>query len=255
VKISLCIITLNEEQNLPRCLRSAADLVDQIVIIDSGSTDSTPLIAGDFNARFIHQPWLGYVGQKNFALSHASHGWILSLDADEELSGRLRDEIRALREIEPPAFSGYSMPRCVLYEGKWIRYGDWYPDRLVRLFRKDKARFSGGKVHERLEVDGAVVALNGEIHHYSFRDAADHRHRCEQYARLWAETQFERGRRAPPGAAFGHAIFRFLRAYLLKRGFLDGKLGLRIASYAAHEVHLKYKLLRELNRRPIANPG
>jgi glycosyltransferase involved in cell wall biosynthesis len=253
VKISLCIITLNEEQNLPRCLRSAADLVDEIVIIDSGSTDSTPSIAGDFKARFIHHPWLGYVGQKNFALSQASHDWILSLDADEELSGRLREEIRALRELESPAPSGYSMPRCVFYEGKWIRHGDWYPDRLIRLFRKDKARFGGGKVHERLEIKGRVAALDGELHHYSFRDAADHRQRCAQYARLWAETQFEQGRVATPGAAPAHAIFRFIRAYLLKRGFLDGKLGFRIASYAAREVYLKYKLLGELNR-PTATP-
>jgi glycosyltransferase involved in cell wall biosynthesis len=255
VKISLCIITLNEELDLGRCLRSAADVVDEIVIVDSGSKDRTEQIARDYKARFIHQTWLGYVGQKNLALSLATNNWILSLDADEELSEKLRNEIRGLKTANHRAGSGYSMPRCVYYEGKWIRHGDWYPDRLVRLFRKKKARFTGGKVHERLEIDGPIIQLSGEIHHYSFRDAADHRQRCENYARLWAESQVEQGGTAIAAAAPAHAFFRFMRAYFLKRGFLDGTLGLRIAAYAAREVYLKYKLLRELNRHSTGAPG
>jgi glycosyltransferase involved in cell wall biosynthesis len=149
MKISFCLITFNEEPNLPRCLASCADLADEIVILDSGSTDGTARIAREFHARFEHQDWLGYVGQKNQILSLATHDWVFSLDADEELSPELRAEVRRLKTGEPsPGLSGFSMPRCVLYEGRWIRHGDWYPDRLVRLFRRDRARFAGGKVHE-----------------------------------------------------------------------------------------------------------
>lgn len=247
VKISFCIITLNEAENLPRCLRSITDLADEIVVLDSGSTDQTPQIAHEFGCRWQVQPWLGYVGQKNKVLSLASHEWIFSLDADEELSEELRKEIRALKNTDlPEATSGFEMPRCVCYEGRWIRHGIWYPDRLVRLFRKSRAHFAGGKVHERLEVEGQIERLKGEIHHYSFRDAADHWARCQKYARLWAEMKFESGKRCGPLAPLLHSTFSWLRGFIFKRGFLDGALGLRIATFYAREVHLKYTLLRQL---------
>lgn len=250
MKISVCIITLNEEENLPRCLNSCVDLADEIIVLDSGSTDATGKIARSFGARWVHQDWLGYVGQKNKALSLAVHPWIFSIDADEELSPELRDEIRLIREIEPADDrSGFSMPRCVLYDGKWIRHGDWYPDRLVRLFRGERAKFEGGRVHERLEVFGRIVPLHGELHHYSFRDAADHWERCRKYARLWAEYQFENGRTTSALSPYGHALFRWLRGYVLRRGFLDGAQGWRIAMFSAREVFLKYRLLRELSRK------
>jgi glycosyltransferase involved in cell wall biosynthesis len=249
MKISFCLITLNEESNLPRCLRSLADLADEIVVLDSGSTDGTERIAREYGARFEHQDWLGYVGQKNKVLSLATHEWVFSIDADEELSPELRTEIRRIKSAGSPAdLSGWSMPRCVLYEGRWIRHGDWYPDRLVRLFRPDRARFAGGKVHERLELDGSVQALSADLYHHSFKDAADHWARCEKYARLWAETQHEAGRTAGPLAPFTHAAFRWFRGYVLKRGFLDGPQGWRIAGFCAREVALKYRLLRELSR-------
>lgn len=249
MKISFCLITLNEESNLRRCLQSGADLADEIVVLDSGSTDATEKIAREFGARFEHQDWLGYVGQKNKALSLAAHPWIFSLDADEELSPELRAELKRLKTAEPPAETdGFSMPRCVLYEGRWIRHGDWYPDRLVRLFRRDEAKFSGGKVHERLEIIGSVQPLAGELYHHSFKDAADHWARCQKYARLWAETQFEAGKTASALAPFTHAAFRWFRGYVLKRGFLDGPQGWRIALFCARETFLKYQLLREINR-------
>jgi glycosyltransferase involved in cell wall biosynthesis len=250
MKTSFCLITLNEEQNLPRCLKSCADLADEIVVLDSGSADATEKIAREFGARFERQDWLGYVGQKNKALSLASHEWIFSLDADEELSLQLRDEIRLLKDAGEVGgdVSGFDMPRCVFYEGRWIRHGDWYPDRLVRWFRRDRAKFSGGKVHERLEIRGRIVSLRGELHHYSFRDAADHRARGEQYARLWAQEKFEAGQGAGPFAPVFHAAFRWLRGYILRRGFLDGAQGRRIAALCARETHLKYRLLREMNR-------
>ena len=257
MKISFCLITLNEQENLPRCLRSCADLADEIVVVDSGSTDATAEIATQFGARWQHQDWLGYVGQKNLALSLATHEWVFSIDADEELSPELRDEIRLLREIEPAADrSGFSVPRCVYYEGRWIRHGDWYPDRLVRLFRRDRARFAGGKVHERLEISDRIVSLHGELYHYSFRDAADHWARCQKYARLWAETQHEAGNTANALDPYTHAFFRWLRGYLLKRGFLDGQAGWRIAAFCARETFLKYRLLQQMNiAQKTTDPG
>lgn len=249
MKISFCLITLNEESNLPRCLESLKDLASEIVVVDSGSTDATAAVATDFGARFFEQEWLGYVGQKNKALSLAKNDWVFSIDADEVLSPDLRDEVQALKYDGPKDdVVGYDMPRCVCYEGQWIRHGDWYPDRLVRLFRKGAGAFAGGKVHERLEISGRIESLAGDLFHYSFRDAADHWSRCEKYARLWAETQFDQGRKVGPLTPHSRAMFRWFRGYILKHGFLDGGLGLRIANYCAGEVYLKYKLLRRMNR-------
>jgi glycosyltransferase involved in cell wall biosynthesis len=246
MKISFCLITLNEEKNLPRSLKSCADLADEIVVLDSSSTDATEKIAREFGARFERQEWLGYVGQKNKVLSLAVHPWIFSLDADEELSPELRDEISLIKSADEAGdgVEGFDMPRCVFYEGRWIRHGDWYPDRLVRWFRRERAQFAGGKVHERLEISGRIVSLRGEIHHYSFRDAADHRARCEKYAKLWAQEKFEAGQSANFFAPAFHAAFRWLRGYVLRGGFLDGPQGWRIAAICAQETHLKYRLLR-----------
>lgn len=250
MKISVSVITLNEEVNLQRCLKSCADLADEIVVLDSGSRDGTEQVARKFGAQWHVEQWRGYVAQKNRALALAQNEWILSIDADEELSEVLQSELRMLRTGEPPeTVAGYSMPRCVFYEGKWIRHGDWYPDRLVRLFRRSAGRFAGGKVHERLELTGHVARLRGELHHYSFRDAADHWARCRKYASLWAETQRELGGTSGPLAPWSHAAARWLRAYVFKFGWLDGAAGLQIANYSAAEVFLKYQLLRKSSSR------
>lgn len=250
MKISFCIITLNEEQNLPRCLASCADLADEIIVLDSGSTDGTERVAKEFGARWETQEWHGYVAQKNRVLSLASCDWVFSLDADEELSPRLRTEIRKLKAREPrERISGYSMPRCVFYEGRWIRHGNWYPDRLTRLFRRHRARFTGGKVHELLEVSGKIRRLRGELNHYSFRNMEDHWMRCRKYAALWAETRHEAGDTPGPLTPYLRSAFRWLRGFFIKAGILDGLLGLKIANICAREVFLKYSILRELNRK------
>lgn len=249
MKISFCLITLNEEENLGRCLKSCAGLADEIVVLDSGSTDHTEKIARQFGARWHHQDWLGYVGQKNKVLSLAKQEWIFSIDADEELSPGLRDELKLLRSIEPAEDrAAFSVRRCVRYEGRWIRHGDWYPDRLPRLFRKARGHFAGGRVHEYLEISGLVRPLRGELYHHSFRDAADHWTRCQLYARLWAEDKFEQSQAAGPFSPWTHATLRWLRGYVLRRGFLDGAHGWRIAALCAREVFLKYQLLRKLRR-------
>lgn len=254
MKISACIITLNEERDLPRCLKSILPLVDEILVIDSGSSDATNEIAHAFNARVVHQDWLGYVGQKNFALNQAAHPWVLSIDADEEVAPELAASILRLK-AEPAADSpdapvGYEISRIVFYRGRWIWHGDWYPDRLVRLFRRDKARFIGGRVHERLELPGRHPILPGHLHHFTYDNAVDRANRCAKYARLWARSAHERGRKARPWTGPIHALARLIKGFIFKGGWHDGAIGWDIALGNAREVWLKYKLLRKLNREP-----
>ena len=247
MKITFAIITLNEEQNLGRCLQSIRDVADEIVIVDSGSVDGTRSIAAAFGATWHEIPWPGYVRQKNNVLALASHEWVFSIDADEALSESLAIEIQRLKSGEAPEKSaGFSVPRCVFYEGRWIRHGDWYPDRLVRLFRRSLGSFTGGRVHERLELRGPVLKLAGELEHHSFQGLEDHRQRCLKYARLWSEDKFAQGRRAYWFTPLLRSAFRWFRGFVLKRGFLDGKRGWTIACMSAHEVFLKYTFLRKM---------
>jgi len=253
MKISACIITLNEERNLPRCLKSVTRVADEILVVDSGSKDRTVEIARQFGARVVPQDWLGYVGQKNFALDQAAHPWVLSIDADEELSPELVNSIGQVKPTlavdSPDSPSGYEVSRVVYYRERWIRHGDWYPDRLVRLFQRDKVRFSGGRVHERLEAPGTHPLLPGDLRHYTYENAADRADRCAHYAALWAQSAFEDGRRATVWSAPLHSLARFSKGFFLKQGFLDGAVGWDIAMGNAREVWLKYYLLRQLQER------
>jgi putative peptidoglycan lipid II flippase len=251
MKISACLITLNEERNLLRCLKSIASLVDEILVVDSGSTDGTLEIARQFGARIVHQKWLGYVGQKNFALDQAQHPWVLSIDADEEISKELAAAVMGLKighaTDAPSSPNGYQFSRLVFYRGRWIRHGDWYPDRLVRLFRRAEARFTGGHVHEKLELPGTHPILPGHLHHFTYENAIDRNQRCARYAQLWAQSAREQHRRANSWSGPVHATVRFLKGCVLKGGFLDGAIGWDIAMGNAREVGLKYQLLGELN--------
>lgn len=250
VKITFGIITFNEEKNLERCLASLHPLADEILVVDSCSTDSTRAIAKAFAVNWHEIPWPGYVQQKNNVLRLATHEWIFSIDADEALSPELFREIKELKARGIPAnIQGFSMPRCVRYENRWIRHGDWYPDRLIRLFKRTAGRFTGGQVHERLELDGNVAALQGDIEHYSFEHAQDHQQRCQKYARLWAEDKFAAGRSSQWFTPYLHSGFRWFRGFILRGGFLDGRRGLQIARMSAYEVFLKYTLLREFSVR------
>lgn len=252
MKISACLITLNEERNLRRCLRSVAPLVEEVLVVDSGSTDATVQIARQFNARVVQQDWLGYVGQKNFALNQAAHDWVLSIDADEEISPELAASIARIK-ADPAvgkgdAPNGYQFSRLVFYRGRWIRHGDWYPDRLVRLFRRGDARFCGGHVHEKLELHGEHPILPGHLHHFTYEDASDRAARCARYAALWARTAREQGKVSRSWSAPLHALARLGKGFVLKGGFLDGAIGWDIAWGNAREVWLKYQLLGKLNR-------
>jgi glycosyltransferase involved in cell wall biosynthesis len=251
MKISACLITLNEQRNLPRCLASIAPLVDEILIVDSGSTDRTVEIALEFGARLIAQPWLGYVAQKNLAINHASHPWVLSIDADEEISPKLAAAITELKAdpaaAAPGAPNGYQFSRLVFYRGRWICHGDWYPDRLVRLFRRTEGYFRGGRVHEKLELPGRHPVLPGHLHHFTYDSAEARAARSAHYAELWAQTAHEEGRRATAWTGPLHAALRFSKGFFLKAGFLDGPIGWDIALGNAREVALKYRRLRQLN--------
>tara|TARA_Y100001934_G_scaffold271719_1_gene358700 strand:+ start:441 stop:1208 length:768 start_codon:yes stop_codon:yes gene_type:complete len=248
VRISVCIITLNEEANLRRCLQSCTGLAEEMVVLDSGSIDGTEGVAQEFGARWIVRDWPGYMRQKNNVIGLAEEDWVLNLDADEALSPGLRRAIEDLKKTKPPdSVGGFSMSRCVYYERRWVRHGDWYPDRLVRLFRWEGAHFEGGRVHERLELSGDIRKLEGDIEHYSFADSADHWARCQKYAWLWAEDARDAGKQAGVFAPWLHGAFRWIRGYVLRGGFLDGRQGWRIASLNAREVFLKYRLLRRLN--------
>jgi glycosyltransferase involved in cell wall biosynthesis len=250
MKISACIITLNEEENLPRALASLRDIADEIVVVDSGSTDATRKIAESAGARFIHHDWEGYVGQKNFALTQASHDWILSIDADEELDPALRAQIQQIKNSDQASLpAGYAFSRIVFYNGKWIRHGDWFPDILVRLFDRRKAWFAGGHVHERLETQGVTATINsGFLRHYTYKNKIDRENRIQRYAELWARSAHEQGRKAGPLTGPLHALVRLVRGLIVKGGILDGRAGIEIAMGNAKEVLLKYKKLRELNQ-------
>lgn len=227
---------------MSRCLSSLRDIADEIIVVDDGSTDRTKEIAQKFGARFMEHTWEGFVGQKNFAISQAQYNWIFSIDADEEISEPLREEIKAVKTTEPQA-SGFEISRVVFYKEKWIRFGDWYPDRLVRLFRKDKGRFAGGAVHERLEIQGNCEKLSGELYHYTYKDRADHLRRIEKYSTLWAETARKEGKRACLATAWMRAAWKFFRGFFIKGGWKGKTLGFEIAWDNAYETLLKYKKL------------
>lgn len=249
MKISACLITHNEKDNLDRCLASIRPVVDEIIVVDSGSTDGSPEIARRYGAHVTTHPWQGYVAQKNLSLSLASNPWILSIDADEELSPGLSSAIEMVRENPPEeAINGFEVSRVVWYRGEWIWHGNWFPDRLVRLFRKSAARFAGGSVHERLEIDGTIKPLPGYLHHYTFTSPEERRGRIQKYADLWAANAYAHGRIAWPWSAPLRAGWRFVRGYLLRRGYLDGSLGWEIAAGNAEEVYLKYQSLRRLQQ-------
>jgi glycosyltransferase involved in cell wall biosynthesis len=240
VKISAVVITFNEERNIERCLKSLVGVVDELVVVDSYSTDRTEEICKLYHARFIKHRFEGHIQQKNWAILQASSPYILSLDADEVLSDELKTSI--LKVKEEWAYDGYYFNRLTNYCGHWIRHCGWYPDRKIRLFPKDKAEWEGDHVHEELVLTEGTrkTWINGDLHHYSYYTTIEHRERAMKYARLGAEkVKHKRGLGlkllfSPP--------FRFIQMYLLQGGFKDGRSGFDICRITAWEVAQKYKL-------------
>jgi glycosyltransferase involved in cell wall biosynthesis len=246
VKISAVIITLNEEANIEAALRSLEGIADDIVVVDSRSTDRTVKIAKSRGARVFERAWTNYADQKNYANAQAARPWILSLDADERLSPELRTEILALKESGDPSCAGFAMPRLVYYLGRWIRHCGWYPDRKVRLFRREAARWEGEYVHETLALSGEVRRLRGPIHHFTYRSIGDHLTRLNAFADLGAQKLYAQGRKCRWTHLIVLPTSRFFKSYLLKRGFLDGFAGLVVSVLNGYSIFVRYAKLREI---------
>ena len=249
MKISAVIITLDEEQNIADAIASVA-WADELVVVDSGSTDRTREIAESLGAKVIVNDWPGFSEQKQFAVDAASNDWILSLDADERVSDELRKEILAIRDSKPDA-DGYRVPRLSVYLGREIRHGGWYPDLQMRLFDRRRGRWNGAVIHEsfKLDDDARSSRLRGELVHYSVRDVAEHQRMiAERYAPLGARKMFLEGRRTSTLKAVFSAWFAFIRSYLLKLGFLDGFPGFCVAYFTAHHAFMKHLLLLEMQK-------
>jgi glycosyltransferase involved in cell wall biosynthesis len=248
MKISATIITFNEAANIREACESVS-WADEIVVVDSGSTDQTRELAAGCGARVINREWPGFAAQKQFAVDEARHEWIFSLDADERVSEELKNSIAKLRENDESLFAdGYRIARRSFYQGRWIKGGGWYPDWQLRLFRKSHGRWNLRHIHESVKLDSGarLERLDGDILHYSVRDSAHH-HRMigERYAPLAAQQMFESGRRTSALRIAAAAPAAFVGSYVLKGGFRDGVAGLSIASFAAHHAFLKHLMLWE----------
>lgn len=249
MQISAVIITLNEEKNIEDAIRSVS-WADEVILVDAESTDRTRELAESMGAKVIMNAWSGFSEQKQFAVDQATHDWILSLDADERVSPELRIEIAGLQQAGATA-DGYRIPRLSYYMGKAIRHGGWYPDLQLRLFDRRKGRWNGAVIHEsfRLDEGSRIDRLRGDIIHYSVENAAHHQKMiAERYAPLGARRMYEDGRSTSPLTAAVSSWFTFVRAYILKLGFLDGFPGFCIAYFAAQNTFLKHVILLELQR-------
>ena len=246
-KLSVTVITHNEANDLASALATVA-WADEIVVVDGQSTDDTVAIARRHTDRVVVREWPGYIEQKNYAASIASHDWILSLDADERVTPELAAEIRGVMAAEPSA-EAFRIPRVTWHLGRWVRSTDWYPDYQDRLYDRRRARWTGRYVHEALTTDGSSGQLNGELQHYAYRDIADHLETIDRYTTLAARQMHEDGRRAGFVQLAGHPPLAFLRNYIARGGIRDGVPGFIISSMNAYYVFLKFAKLRELQRR------
>lgn len=242
-KISLVVITFNEESNIEKCLQSAISVVDEIIVVDSFSTDTTKIICQKFNVRFFERKWEGYSKAKNFGNDQASFEYILSLDADEVLSENLK---KSILNIKNELNAAYSFNRLTNYAGKWIKNCGWYPDKKTRIFPKTKAKWEGDFVHEILVLDKDLEKkhLNGDLLHYSFKSIEDHKQRSDKYAELHAKSMLNKGVKFSFLKQIISPLARFLKDFFIKTGFLDGKAGFTICLISAKAVFLKYKKYR-----------
>ncbi|HEY6121241.1 MAG TPA: glycosyltransferase family 2 protein [Pyrinomonadaceae bacterium] len=254
MKISATIITFNEEHNIQAACESVS-WADELIVVDSNSTDTTSELAAECGATVISREWPGFSAQKQFATDQATNEWIFSLDADERVSDQLKESIQRLRDRPASDLAeGYLVSRRTFYQGRWIRGGGWYPDRQLRLFKKSHGYWSPRHIHESVKMDSAsrIEGLAGDLLHFTSSNAAHH-HRMigERYAPLGARQMFEDGRRTSSLRIATAGPAAFLRSYLLKFGFRDGLAGLTIARFAAHNAFLKHLMLWEMQRKKI----
>jgi glycosyltransferase involved in cell wall biosynthesis len=250
VSLSVCIITLNEADNLPRCLASVAGLAAQVVVVDSGSTDATRALAQAAGAQVEVRAFRGHVDQKQHALGLATQEWVLCLDADEWLDDALRRQVeRVVAGGGEPDVEGYELDRRSLYLGAWIDHCGWAPQWRLRLVRRGRGEWTGMDPHDHLRVAGRTARLPGRLGHRPYRDLAEHVAKVNRYTDLMAQRRVEAGVRPPPLALLLRPPGRFLRMYLLRAGFLDGWRGLLVSGMGAFYVFLKYAKLREAWQR------
>lgn len=238
--LSVILITKNEAANLQDCL-SSVSWADELIVVDSGSSDGTVDIARQFTPYVYSQAWLGFGVQKNLALDYATGDWILSLDADERVTPELRLEIEAA--IADGRFDGYLLPRLSQFCGKFVRHSGWYPDPVLRLFKRGAGRFSDSLVHEKVVLVGGLGRLTHPLLHYSYRSIQDVERKVEHYSTAAAQQMFQNGKSAWSTTAPLRGAWAFVRTYVFKLGFLDGLTGLRIAVMNARTTYLKYRKL------------
>jgi glycosyltransferase involved in cell wall biosynthesis len=254
IPLSVAMIVKDEAKNLPDCLRSVA-FARQIVVVDSGSTDETLSIAADFGCEIFNESWRGFGPQKQFAVERCCEDWVLVLDADErippETARVIRESIKLSGEV-----NGYSFPRKNFFQGRWIRHAGWWPDRVVRLFRKGKGHMTEAVVHEAIAVEGLVARLEVPIEHWTEDDLGRIIQKIDRYSTLGAEQAFAEGRRSSIGSASLRAGLTFFHDYLIRGGLLDGPQGLTLAMTDAVNKFFKYAKLAEMGRREgVAGSG
>jgi glycosyltransferase involved in cell wall biosynthesis len=248
--LSLVVITLNEEAHLERCLRSVP-FADEIIVVDSFSTDRTLEVARLCGARVVQEKWRGYGPQKAFATAQAKNDWVLSLDADEALSPELAQEIQdKFLALDPE--TGYRLPRLSFHLGRWIRHGGWYPDFQLRLFNKTKAQWDTAALHEKVEV-ARVATLKNNLLHWVFEDISDQVRTNDRYSSLGAVQLHEKGKKFSLFKMITKPFSKFVETYLWKRGFLDGLPGFIISVGAAYSVFLRWGKMWEIERKGKQN--
>ncbi|GAB5523604.1 MAG: glycosyltransferase family 2 protein [Roseivirga sp.] len=247
VKISGVVITYNEERNIERCLQSLHGICDEIVVVDSFSTDRTKEICEQFEVRFIENAFKGHIEQKNFAMHQASHDYVLSLDADEALSTELQNAIIAVKQNWTK--DAYRFNRFTNYCGQWVKHSGWYPDTKTRLWDRSKGKWGGTNPHDSVEMQAGVTPLHlkGDLLHYSYYTMEEHVLRSAKYAKIAAKAMYTQGKKASMAKMLLSTGFRFVQDYIFRLGFLDGFYGLVICGTSSHTTFLKYAYLRSLN--------
>lgn len=252
-QVSVTVITLNEEKNIRECLESVK-WADEIIVVDSGSSDRTVEIAKEYTDKVFRNPWPGMNAQKVFAAGQSTRGWILNIDADERASADMKDFI--MKELEHPLFDGYRFPRKNHFLGRWLKHGGWYPDHVLRLFRRDRGRYAGSDPHDKVVVDsGNVMTAPAHLIHYTYDSLAQFETKIQSYTTASARVRYVPGKRNLflPFLTPIKAVTKFFEVYIIKRSFLDGYLGLVLALATASSAFWKLAKLWELQDREKQN--
>ena len=248
IQVSVAIITFNEERNIERCLQSVQGLADEIVVVDSFSTDKTEAICSHYGVRFIKHAFEGHVEQKNYAVSQCSNNWVLSLDADEALSATLKHSIGIIKQN--PNADGYFCNRATHFCGQHIRHCGWYPDPSLRFWNKTKGKWAGNNPHDKYYMNEGSICkhIDGDLLHFSYYSIEEHVEQINKFTSLSAQSKFERGKKSGILMILFAPLIRFVRMYILQRGFLDGIDGFIVCKISAQAVFLKYIKLYSLNK-------